>query len=128
MKIVAWVDVPACGSDRVVGRSTRRAPCGLAQWCQRPARGRDVCVRLVCAAVRDVWRSAMRGWGARLSKLAFTPCPAGWHHHPGTREAARAGLAAVCVRDGIYTIYSVGGGRRAYGGGGHLTFLLMIIF
>ena len=55
----------------------------------------------------------------------------GAHHHLGTREAARAVLAAVCVRDGIYATYSVGGGRRACGGGGrgaHSTFLLIIIF
>ena len=69
--------------------------------------------------------------GCTIAKFVFTPCPAGWHHHLGTREAARAGLAAVCVRDGIDAICSVGGGRRACGGGGrgaHLTFLLINVF
>jgi hypothetical protein len=123
VKVVAWVDVLGCGSDRVVGRPTRRAPCGLAQWCHRPARGRDVCVRLMCAAVRDGWRSAMRGWGARLQNSRFTPCRTTVQEPVRRRGGACSGVRAGWYRRDLLG----GGGWRACGGGGrgvHSTFLI----
>ena len=65
-------------------------------------------VAVVCVYDSCAQRCAMAGGkqcvggvhDCQNSRL-FTPCPAGWHHHLSTREAARAGLAAVCVRDGV---------------------------
>ena len=73
-----------------------------------------------CLVVGNAWVGCTIVKTRRVHTL-----PTSVHHHLGTREAARAVLAAVCVRDGIYATYSVGGGRRACGGGGrgaHLTF------
>jgi hypothetical protein len=89
-----------------------------------------VCATRVRSGAR--WLAVGDAWvGCTIAKLVFTPSQLGAHHRLGTREAARAVLAVVCVRDGIDAICSVGGGRHACGDGGRgarLTFLLIIIF